>query len=576
MVVLGNPPYSGHSANTGEWIAGLLRGSDSTTGQKTGNYFEVDGAPLGERNPKWLNDDYVKFIRFAQWRIEQTGYGVLAFVTNHGYLDNPTFRGMRQSLMQSFDDIYLLDLHGNSKKKEKTPNGGNDENVFDIQQGVAIGLFVKRGKVQNKSAQVYRADLYGTRESKYAGLAENDVSTTHWQTLKPQAPYYLFMPQDDTVRAEYEQGWKITDIIPVNVLGFQSHRDDFAIDFEQARLHQRIAAMRHTELDDAEFAQRYDLKDNRDWKLNLARRKIREDTHWKEHIIPCAYRPFDTRWAYFSEVAMDYPRRELKENVAGKENLCLNVVRQTKSVHWQHAVMTDKPAPAVFVEIKDGSTAFPLYLYSSARTDFFDDSTAGGRRPNLSPEFIADFSARLQLDFVSEGCSDLRKTFGPEDIFHYAYAMFHSPTYRSRYAEFLKIDFPRLPLTRDVSLFRSLCALGKDLVALHLMEHLPKLETHYPAAGDNTVDAVRYTEPASGVPGRVWISQTQYFDNVPPEVWNYHIGGYQVCQKWLKDRKGRQLSYDDLTHYRGIVAALARTIELQTAIDDAIGEWPLQ
>ncbi len=576
MVVLGNPPYSGHSANTGAWIAGLLRGSDSSTGQMTGNYFEVDGGSLGERNPKWLNDDYVKFIRFAQWRIEQTGYGVLAFVTNHGYLDNPTFRGMRQSLMSSFDDIYLLDLHGNSKKKEKSPDGSKDENVFDIQQGVAIGLFVKRGKVKDKPAQVYRADLYGTRESKYAGLAENDVSTTHWQTLKPQAPFYLFIPQDEAVRAEYEQDWKITDIIPVNVLGFQSHRDDFAIDFEQAQLHQRIAAMRHTELDDSEFAQRYDLKDNRDWKLNLARRKIREDAHWKENLIPCAYRPFDTRWAYFSEAAMDYPRRELKENVAGKENLCLNVVRQTKSEYWQHAVMTDKPAPAVFVEIKDGSTVFPLYLYSTAKTDLFDDSAAGIRRPNLAPEFIADFSARLQLDFVLDGCGDLRKTFGPEDVFHYAYAVFHSPVYRSRYAEFLKIDFPRLPLTRDVALFRNLCALGKELVALHLMEQLPKLETRYPEAGDNTVDAVRYSEPANGAPGRVWINLKQYFDNVPPEVWGYHIGGYQVCQKWLKDRKGRQLSYDDLTHYQGIVAALSRTIKMQAAIDQAIGEWPLQ
>ena len=578
MVVLGNPPYSGHSANTGAWIAGLLRGVDSTTGQKTGNYFEVDDAPLGERNPKWLNDDYVKFIRFAQWRIEQTGYGVLAFVTNHGYLDNPTFRGMRQSLMRSFDDIYLFDLHGNSKKKEKAPDGGKDENVFDIQQGVAIGLFVKRGKTQDKPAQIYHAELYGTRESKYAGLAENDVSTTHWQTLKPQAPFYLFVPQDETVRAEYEQGWKITDIMPVNVLGFQTHRDDFAIDFEREKLHQRIAAMRDTELDDAEFAQRYDLKDNRDWKLNLARRQLREDVHWKEKLIQCAYRPFDTRWAYYSEVAMDYPRRELKENVAGKENLCLLTSRQQGTLGYRHSWVTNSPANdcVVSTRSREANQAFPLYLYTSDKTDLFDDSAPGKRRPNLAPEFIADFSARLQLAFVSDGCGDLKKTFGPEDVFHYAYAVFYSPTYRSRYAEFLKIDFPRLPLTRDAALFRSLCALGKELVALHLMEHLPKLETRYPVAGDNMVDAVRYTEPANDVPGRVWINQTQYFDNVPPEVWGYHIGGYQVCQKWLKDRKGRQLAYDDLTHYRGIVAALARTIALQAAIDAAIGEWPLQ
>ena len=238
---------------------------------------------------------------------------------------------------------------------------------------------------------------------------------------------------------------------------------------------------------------------------------------------------------------------------------------------------------------RGGVDVFPLYLYSSAKTDLFDEippspplikggaQRAGDfRRPNLAPKFIADLSARLQLDFVTDGCGDLSKTFGPEDVFHYAYAVFHSPTYRSRYAGFLKIDFPRLPLTRDVALFRSLCALGKDLVALHLMDQLPELKTRYPEAGDNTVEVVRYSEPANGAPGRVWINQKQYFDNVPPEVWGYHIGGYQVCQKWLKDRKRRQLSYDDLTHYRGIVAALARTIELQAEIDDAIVEWPLQ
>src|ERR1019366_10762597 len=199
MVVMGNPPYAGHSANKGQWIKDLLHGMDAKTGKKTGNYFEADGGSLDERNPKWLNDDYVKFMRFAQWRIEQTGYGILAFITNHGYLDNPTFRGMRQSLMQSFDDIYLLDLHGNSKKKEKAPDGGKDENVFDIQQGVAIGLFVKRGKAPDKPAQVYHADLYGTREKKYAVLAEHDINSSPWENLQPQAPFYLFVPQDESL-----------------------------------------------------------------------------------------------------------------------------------------------------------------------------------------------------------------------------------------------------------------------------------------------------------------------------------------------------------------------------------------
>jgi predicted helicase len=336
-----------------------------------------------------------------------------------------------------------------------------------------------------------------------------------------------------------------------------------------------MAAMRSHQHNDAEFAQRYNVQDNRDWKLDLARQELRADAHWEEKLIQCAYRPFDTRWAYFSAVAMDRPRRDLKKNVVDKENLCFNLVRQTKSSHWQHAVMTNKPAPAFFVEIKDGSNIFPLYLYVSTKTDLLDDSTSSQRHPNLAPAFITDFSARLQLAFVSDGCGDLDKTFGPEDVFHYAYAVFYSPGYRARYVQFLKIDFPRLPLTRDVALFRRLCGLGRELVALHLMTEIPKSETRYPVAGDNRVEAVRYSEPANGSPGRVWINATQYFDKVPPEVWNTHIGGYQVCQKWLKDRKGRPLSYTDLKHYASIVAALARTLELQSAIDTALGQWPL-
>jgi hypothetical protein len=603
MVVLGNPPYSGHSANTGEWIAGLLRGIDSTTGQKTGNYFEVDGAPLGERNPKWLNDDYVKFIRFAQWRIEQTGYGVLAFVTNHGYLDNPTFRGMRQSLMQSFDDIYLLDLHGNSKKKEKAPDGSKDENVFDIQQGVAIGIFVKhkaavipakagiqsstkpldsrlRGSDENAlNAQVYHADIYGTRESKYAGLAENDVSTTRWQILKPQAPYYLFVTQDETVRAEYEQGWKITDIMPVNSVGIVTARDALSIHWSREDIWRTVNDFSQLPVEEAR--EKYALgKDARDWQVALAQSDLRASGPTKTKLAPVLYRPFDVRHTYYTGNSRGFhcmPRGEVMRQMLAGKNLGLATTRSIEIERgWEHLFCTNGLITHHTVSIKEVNYLFPLYLYSAAKADLFDDSTAGGRRPNLAPEFIADFSARLQLDFVLDGCGDLRKTYGPEDVYHYIYAVFHSPIYRSRYAEFLKGDFPRLPLTRDVTLFRSLCALGEELVALHLMEQLPKLETSYPVAGDNMVDNVRYSEPANDVPGHVWINQKQYFDNVPPEVWGYHIGGYQVCHKWLKDRKGRQLSYDDLTHYRSIVSALARTIELQAAIDDAIGEWPLQ
>ena len=592
MVVLGNPPYSGHSANTGEWISNLLRGNDTQTGQKTGNYFEVDGQPLGEKNSKWLNDDYVKFIRFAQWRIEQTGYGILAFISNHGYLDNPTFRGMRQSLMQTFDDIYILDLHGNSKKKERCPDGSEDKNVFDIQQGVAIGIFIKRTSSKKDLATVRHSDLWGKRElfektndenklvgGKYHWLWENDTVTTPWSHLKPQSPMYLFIPQNIKLKSEYENYIKVTEILPVNVLGFQTHRDSFAIDIDRDALLQRIKDMHDTSLSDDSLKEKYSLKDNRDWQLSKARQQIRNDKEWKHKIIDCQYRPFDKRVCYFSYVAMDYPRRELIDHVAKKLNLCLNTVRQTKSLSWQHAVVSSDPAPAIFVEVKDGSNIFPLYLYpeSTSKNTLFKES-AKERKPNLSPEFIEDFAAKLKMNFIPDGKGDKKKTFGPEDIFNYMYAIFHSLTYRSRYAEFLKMDFPRLPLTSNPELFRKLCALGDELVALHLMEKQGKKFTGYPIAGDNTVENVRYVEPQCEAGGRVWINKTQYFDNVPKEVWEFHVGGYQVLAKWLKDRKGRKLTYDDLSHYQQIVSALAETIRLMKDIDAAInasGGWPI-
>lgn len=335
-------------------------------------------------------------------------------------------------------------------------------------------------------------------------------------------------------------------------------------------------------LNHSEIVEKYPLSSwsSRDGKVEFVKKSVMEFGLDEARFVKTLYRPFDKRWTYYtpkSKGFIAWPVSDVMQHMLAGKNFGIATTRSIEIERgWEHIFCTNELMMLHTVSVKEVNYLFPLYLYSTAKTDLFDVNAAGSRRPNLAPEFIADFSARLQLDFVPDGCGDLRKTFGPENVFHYIYAMFHSLTYRSRYAEFLKGDFPRLPLTRDVALFRSMCALGQELVALHLMEQLPELETGYPVAGDNSVDAVRYTEPADGMPGRVWINKAQYFDNVPPEVWGYHIGGYQVCQKWLKDRKGRQLSYDDLTHYRGIVAALSRTIELQAAIDDAIGEWPLQ
>jgi predicted helicase len=591
MVVLGNPPYSGHSANTGEWIKQLLHGIDAHTGKITGNYFEVDGQPLGERNPKYLNDDYVKFIRFSQWRIDQTGYGILAFVTNHGYLDNPTFRGMRESLMKSFDEIYVLDLHGNSKKKERSPDGSKDENVFDIQQGVAIGIFVKKQNISSIPARptdtkVFHKHLYGVREiwtenvnnekelrgGKYQWLANNDISTTEWKEIEPNKPFYLFTPQDADVRKEYERDWKITDVFIFSGQGFTSHRDHFALSFDKSELIKKLNDFTSSSFSNSQLENIYDLKNTGSWKLESARKQLKADKESENSIQKCLYRPFDLRYCILHPAIMDRPRLESQIQMT-KENIALSTTRSIEIQRgFEHILCTKSVMDRHAVSLKEINYLFPLYIYPTERRGLFDEESSA-RKPNFSDEFIKDFSAKLKLEFLSDGKGDLIKTFAPEDVFNYAYAVFHSPTYRSRYAEFLKIDFPRLPLTSNLTLFRLLVNLGSQLVGLHLLEKDIESEVTFPEKGSNEVKTVKYEGE------KVWINETQYFGNVPETVWSFHIGGYQVLQKWLKDRKGRPLSYDNLEHYKTVVSALLQTIELMSAIDEVIedkGGFPIE
>ena len=597
MVVLGNPPYSGHSANTGEWISGLMRGTDTLMNKKTSNYFEIDGLPLGDKNPKWLNDDYVKFIRFAQWRIEQTGYGVLAFISNNGYLDNPTFRGMRQSMMQTFDDIYILDLHGNSKKKERAPDGSEDKNVFDIQQGVAIGIFVKRTKSRDGLATVRQADLWGKREvfeeddkgnklinGKYHWLWENQIASTSWVTLKPKSPTYLFITQNNELREEFDKGWNVAAIFPISNVGIVTARDSLTIHFSKEQSWNTVVDFLSLPVEDARI--KYNLgPDARDWKVVMAQLDLKKSGPNKSNLTHVLYRPYDLRHTYYTGNSRGFhcmPRGEVMRHMLAGTNLGLITTAQTKD-KWD-ALATSSIIGHKALAAYDINCIFPVYIYptDAPKTTLFDDDnptdSPGGRKPNLSPKFIEDFSAKLSMQFIQDGKGDREKTFGPEDIFSYMYAVFHSPTYRGRYAEFLKIDFPRLPLTSKPDLFRKLCSLGDKLVSIHLMEEHGSKITGYPVAGDNTVEKVRYLEPHENIKGRVWINPTQYFEGVPKEVWEFHVGGYQVCDKWLKDRKGRQLTYDDLTHYQNIVAALAETIRLMVAVDDVIngqGGWPI-
>jgi hypothetical protein len=550
LVIIGNPPYSANSANKIEWIEALIRK----------DYYPRDH--IKEQNPKLLLDDYVKFIRWAQWRLEQTGGGILAFVTNHGYLENPTFRRMRRALMEAFDELYLLNLHGNAREGETAPDGSPDENVFDIQQGVALLIAVRnfpnahradKMGVHNDtiadggettgagtSARVWYYDLWGTREEKYAFLNTHTLESTPWQALQPQPPFYLFAPQNDALRTEYERGWRLTDIFRLHSTGIKTHRDHFAIDFDLKSLQQRIGEFRDLTIPDDEIRRRYALKDTRDWKLRESRQKLAQDSNWQAHFHPCLYRPFDTRWIYYSPTVIELPRDEVMRHLIGGQNLALISVRQhTQAGEWALVGVSDKLTECCALSNKTGEInyVFPLYLL-----------TQDGREPNLHEKFLQALRAVMDREPT------------PEEVLAYIYAVLHAPSYRQRYAPFLRYDYPRVPLPASAEQFVRLASLGQHLIELHLLRCLSLRESPvgFPASGSNRVEKgyPRYRD------GAVWINDSQRFTGVSQAVWAMRVGGYQVCEKWLKDRRGRVLTNREIETYRRLVYALAQTLEL--------------
>jgi hypothetical protein len=591
QVVLGNPPYSGISENKSAWIESLIAEYKK----------EPNGSPLQERK-HWLNDDYVKFIRFAHWRVMQTGHGIVAFITNHGWLDNPTFRGMRASLQRDFDEIYVLDLHGNSKKKERAPDGSDDRNVFDIQQGVAILFLVRResrpsavipaqaGIQQSKNAldlppldsrlrgndesnnarqrvaKVFHAELWGTREAKYDALEQAQFASMGWEEITPRLPLLPFKPEGDGPREEYEQGWKITDIFPVNTTGIVTARDNFALAFDRSELEARIEDFVNPAFDDATTRQRhfgnkkegkYPAGDSRGWSMVEARKTLRA-LDWKKLIQPCLYRPFDVRPMLYHKAAVDWGRWDVMGQMLAENSLSLVGPRQTKD-EWSF-MATNSMACHKSNSVYDITSIFPLWLNSTtAEKDLINTHTvADERTPNFALAFLAALHGKLGFAPT------------PEVIFHYLYAVLHAPTYRSRYAEYLKSDFPRIPLPPDRLLFEQLAALGEKLVALHLLKapELNKPVTTYPVDGNHEVEKVSF----DAAHGRVCFNATQYFAGATQADWDFHIGGYRVLEKWLKDRKGRALSTDDITHYQKIVTAVRATRRLMAEIDAAAAD----
>lgn len=588
QVVLGNPPYSGHSANQSQWLDELLELYKR----------EPDGGKLQERNPKYLNDDYVKFMRFAHWRVATTGYGIVAYIANHSWLDNPTFRGMRAALLRDFDRIYVMDLHGNTKKKEKAPDGGEDKNVFDIQQGVAILFLIRLPEHKNsEAAKVFHADLWGDRAGKYDALASFEFSRVEWKPIEPHLPLLIFKPVNQKLKEEYYAGWSITGIFPVNSTGIKTHRDHLVFDFTKDELIEKINDFIDPEQTDDVIRARYfgtaggkyPAGDNRDWQMAEARQELRKDDHWHETVHPCLYRPFDIRWLLNHKSAIDFGRWEVMDHMQKGNNFGISTTRNVEVGTYEHVMVTDQLITHHSVSLKETNYLFPLYVqdvdvkdeknktrdvFSSGKTWQPDNK---GRVPNLNPEFVSDVQQKLKMQFVSSGEGDGQLTFGPEDIMHYIYSILHAASYRERYEDYLKSDFPRIPLTSNPVLFKDLIGLGEQLVDLHLMHSpaLSKFITTYPVDGEHRVEKISYKEPDATRNGRVYINKTQYFEGINPEDWEFLVGGYQVLDKWLKDRKDRVLSLEDIEHYQKIVVAILETRKLMDEIDNAIPAWPL-
>ncbi len=600
MCIIGNPPYSGESANKGKWIMDLMKDykKEPNTKQK-----------LKERNPKAINDDYVKFMRYGQYFIEKNGSGVLAFINPHGFLDNPTFRGMRWNLLKTYDKIYTIDLHGNSKKKETAPDGSIDQNVFDIMQGVSINILVKTGeKKANELGKVFHYDLYGKREVKYNFLLENSLKTVPYKELSNKAPMYFMIPKDFSKEKKFNEGFGLSEIFKTSGMGIATGDDKLYISHSFQELKERFETA--------------------------------------EHIQTIGYRLFDKRYIYYDNAKIERGRESLMKHLL-PNNIGLISLKRVRNDLTSKVGIVNSLADKSIISTLDNGYVFPLYLYpninlekehqqsvESLRVRYeeaqiiaenFEETFAQIQKmyektknpseelqkyyiqqkrhytklqntvkkykqelsdkqaqnlfkedenkkiPNLDKKITDKIAKKLGLKFTKEK-ENQEDTFAPIDILDYIYAVLHSPSYRETYKEFLKIDFPRIPYPKDLQSFRNLTGLGGELRQIHLLESEKVKEyiSSYPKNGSNEIThklTKKDWELTGNNVGRIWINDEQYFDRIPLVAWEFYIGGYQPAQKWLKDRRGRKLDFDDIKHYLKIIVALNETHQIMQKID---------
>ena len=554
MCVIGNPPYSGISSNNGKWISNLID-----------DYKYVDGVHFNERK-HWLNDDYVKFLRYGEHYIEKNGQGILAFINPHGFLDNPTFRGMRWHLLKSFDKIYTIDLHGNSKKKETSPDGSADVNVFDIMQGVSINIFIKTGlKKSVDLGRVFHFDLFGKREIKYDFLVQNTLKTISFHELTPTKPNLLFVPKNNVGLKEYERGFKVNELFLTNNVGFVTANDGLNISLSEVEHRNKINDI--LTMDESSWRIKYKRpKDADSWKYNWAKDDALKNQD--KELNKVSYRPFDIRFTLYSGKSGGLyarPVNQIMKHFIKGSNIGIvfklgNAEENSVSAMVSKTIIDfrswSRPG------MQGGDYIAPLYLFPETNGQQTIGQTTE-RTPNLNAENVKQIAEKLGLAFTNEKETTI-DTFSPIDILDYIYAVLHSPTYRQKYKEFLKIDFPRVPYPKDQDTFWQLVKLGGEIRQIHLLES-PKVEkyiTKYPIDGNNKVGKTKYQD------GKVYINETQYFDNVPQTAWEFFIGGYQPAQKWLKDRKDREIQIDDIRHYMKIIVALTETDKLMNEINN--------
>jgi predicted helicase len=486
-----------------------------------------------------LDDDYIKFIRFAEYLIEKNGEGVIGMITNNSYIDGITHRQMRKNLLETFDDIYIFDLHGNSKKKEKAPDGGKDENVFDIQQGVGISIFVKKSNKKKGLGKVHHSELYGLREYKYKVLDKNGIETIRWHKLDYKEPYYFFVPKDFGLEDEYKKGFKIDELFDKYGSGVITRNDEVTIQFDKKHMIDLVNDLRV--LSESELRQKYNIIDGASWKLKSAKEDIIENEN-VNRVSEIQYRPFDFRYTLYTKKSGGFLNRPVFATMQHmmSKNISLNTARMIPPKQdWDRVLVS-----GMITDIhsaSDQTYMFPLYLYSEGGTK------VSNFNKEIYNKLIANIKVKVQ----------------PENVLDYIYAVLHSPSYREKYKEFLRIDFPYVPYPKNEKQFFALAKLGEELRHLHLMES-PKVNkyiTTYPEAGDDLVEKVKFED------GKVIINKNQYFGGVPEVVWNFYIGGYQPAQKWLKDRKGRKLTNEDIEHYQKMLVAIAETIKLMRDVD---------